>query len=200
MAAPDARHTRDEAVARAELGAAYKHFRDGLLAFLAGKLGNHAMAEDLLQEVFLKALDALRRGARPDNLPAWLRGIAANTLADHYRRSRPTQPLPDDLADQGAGGNEAELEMAACMLPFVNALPPRYRAVMRPTVVEGKSGAQVARELGLSPSAVKSRLSRGRVMLRKAILDCCHVEASATGEILEYRRRNSARPRWVEHR
>lgn len=56
-------------------------------------------------------------------------------------------------------------------------------------MLEGRTATAVARELGLSDSAVKSRRSRGRRLLRAAILDCCHVEVAANGEILEYRRR-----------
>ncbi len=174
-----------------ELAVAYPRFREGLLAFLRSKLSEPAVAEDLLHEVFLKALDALDRGARPGNLPAWLRTIAANALADHYRRSRPTEALPVDLADDGPDHNQAEQEMAICLIPFINGLPPKYRKVMYATILEGKSGAQLSREMDLTPSAIKSRMARGRAMLREAILDCCHIEASASGEILEYRRRGS---------
>jgi len=180
---------RIEGGAGAELGAAYRQFRRRLLAFLRGKLAEPAMAEDLLHEVFLKALAALDRGAPPDNLPAWLHGIAANAISDHYRRSRPTEKLPEELPDPDPVGNLAEKEMAACLVPFINGLPPKYRAVMQSTVLEGRTGASLARELGMSPSAVKSRAARGRAMLRDAIVDCCHVEARASGEITEYRRR-----------
>ena len=175
--------------ASTELAVAYAQFRKRLLAFLQGKLSEPAVAEDLLHEVFLKALDALGRGARPDNLPAWLHGIAANTLSDHYRRHRPTEYLPDELADGGSENNLAEKEIATCLEPFINGLPPKYREVMQATVLEGKTGASLGRELGLSPSAVKSRAARGRAMLRDALLDCCHIEFSASGEITEYRRR-----------
>jgi RNA polymerase sigma-70 factor, ECF subfamily len=179
----------EEGAAGTDLAASYREFRQGLLAFLRGKLGDVAVAEDLLQEVFLKALSALDRGAKPGNIAAWLRTIAANTLIDYYRTRRPTQDLPADLASEPPGRSIAEREMAECLLPFINGLPPIYRDVLYPTVLEGRTATAVARELGLSDSAVKSRLSRGRRLLRAAILDCCHVEVAANGEILEYRRR-----------
>lgn len=183
------RSMKQESAASAELAAAYPRFREGLLAFLKSRLGEPATAEDLLQDVFLKALAALDRGARPDNLPAWLRTIAANTLSDHYRRGRPTQALPTDLTDTGPTRSQAEREMAECLQPFIDGLPAIYREVMRAIVIEGKTGAQLSRELGLSSSAIKSRSARGRSMLREAIIDCCYVEAGASGEIEEYRRR-----------
>jgi RNA polymerase sigma-70 factor, ECF subfamily len=172
-----------------ELAIVYAQFRKRMLAFLNSKLSEPAVAEDLLHEVFLKALDALDRGARPDNLPAWLHGIAAHALSDHYRRNRRTEGLPDELADQGPERSLAEKEIAACLVPFINGLPPKYREVMQATVLEGRTGAALSRELGLSTSAIKSRAARGRAMLRESLLDCCHIEATATGEITEYRRR-----------
>jgi len=180
---------RNGSTAGTELAVAYAQFRKRMLGYLQARLSEPAVAEDLLHEVFLKALDALDRGARPDNLPAWLHGIAANALSDHYRRNRPTEGLPDELPDTGPEGSLVEKEMATCLVPFINGLPPKYREVMQATVLEGKSGAALSRELGLSASAVKSRAARGRAMLRESLLDCCHIEASVSGEITEYRRR-----------
>lgn len=172
-----------------ELADAYERFREGLFVYLRSKTHDPAVAEDLLHEVFLKALDALDRGARPLSLSAWLRGIAANVLSDHYRRARPAEPLPPDLEATTASRSQAEREMAECLRPFIQGLPPRYRDVMQATVIEGRSGAQLSRDLGLTPSAIKSRAARGRAMLRRAILECCHIEAGDSGEILEYRPR-----------
>ncbi|MCP1727642.1 RNA polymerase sigma-70 factor (ECF subfamily) [Natronospira proteinivora] len=189
MSANPSLHIQRDKAAGDALAAAYPLFRKRLLGFLRRKLAEPAVAEDLLHDVFLKALDALQRGARPDNLAAWLQTIAAHALSDHYRRARPTEALPETLADRGPERSQAEREMAECLRPFIEGLPAKYRLVMSTTVLEGKTGAELSRELGFTPSAIKSRAARGRAMLHDAILECCHVEAKASGEIEEYRRR-----------
>lgn len=168
---------------------AYRTFRKGLLAFLRSNVREPSTAEDLLHEVFVKATKALEGGERPANLSAWLYRIARNTLIDHVRRERPAEALADDLIATGPAGLPPEQTLALCLEPFIRELPQKYRDVLLATAIEGRSLADWARETGLSASAAKSRASRARTMLRDKVLDCCHVEAARTGEVLHYHRR-----------
>ncbi len=181
-----------QAVKAVELADSYREFRKGLLAFLQGRVEDPAVAEDLLHEVFLKALGALDRGVEPVNLSAWLYRIARNSVIDHYRTRRVTAPVPDDLvAIDGHSGLPPEQTLALCLKPFIDKLPGTYRETMLATALEGRTMAAVAEEQGVSTSAVKSRVSRGRKMLREKVLDCCHLELARSGEILDYRKRDS---------
>ncbi|MEX0605558.1 MAG: sigma-70 family RNA polymerase sigma factor [Marinobacter sp.] len=174
-----------------QLAESYREFRAGLLGFLHSKVSNPSVAEDILQEVFLKALIALERGATPANLPAWLQRIATNTVIDFYRTRRQTVPVPDDLpAQEGVYAPSAEQTLALCLKPFINELPDIYRQAMLATAIEGRSLVAVSEDEGLTASAVKSRVSRGRRMLRQKVLDCCHVEVARSGEVLAYVKRD----------
>lgn len=174
-----------------QLAESYREFRFGLLGFLQSKVSDPFIAEDLLQEVFVKALAALNRGVTPSNLPAWLHRIASNTVIDFYRTRRQTLPVPDDLmANEEPYAPSPEQTLALCLKPFINELPDIYREAMLATAIEGRSLATLSEEKGLSASAVKSRVSRARRMLRQKVLDCCHVEAARSGEVLEYSKRS----------
>ncbi|WP_372958547.1 sigma-70 family RNA polymerase sigma factor [Marinobacter sp.] len=168
---------------------AYRTFRSGLLGFLRSNVHDPSLAEDLLHEVFVKATRALEGGEQPANLPAWLYRVARNTLIDHYRRQRPVEAVPDDVEAGEPFSLPPEQTLALCLTPFIHQLPETYREALLATAIEGRSVAAWAREAGLSQSAAKSRVSRGRAMLREKVLDCCHVEAARTGEVLEYYRR-----------
>lgn len=168
---------------------AYRAFRSGLLGFLRANVHDRSLAEDLLHEVFIKATRALGQGEQPDNLSAWLYRIARNTLIDHYRRQRPVEEVPEDLEAGEPFSLPPEQTLALCLIPFINQLPGKYKEALLATAIEGRTVAEWARDTGLSPSTAKSRVSRGRAMLREKVLECCHVEAARTGEVLEYYRR-----------
>mgnify|MGYP001627798405 CR=1 FL=1 len=172
-----------------EVDGAYRALRKGLLGFLRANVHEPSLAEDLLHEVFVKATRALDQGERPTNLSAWLYRVARNTLIDHYRRERPVVEVPDNLAAGEPFSLPPEQTLALCLTPFINQLPGKYRDALLATAIEGRSVAEWARESGLSASAAKSRVSRGRAMLREKVLDCCHVEVARTGEVLDYHRR-----------
>src|SRR5688500_7710581 len=83
-----------------DLEAAYAQTRRALLPYLRRLSGDAQLAEDLLHDVMLKALAALRDGREaPRNLGAWLYRVAHNAAMDHHRSLRPDKPLDDDTAE-----------------------------------------------------------------------------------------------------
>lgn len=171
--------------------AAFAGLRGRLLAHLRRQLDDVSVAEDLLQEVFVKALAAQAGGQRPLNLSAWLYGIARNSLIDYYRAKRPTEALPETLQAEVPELDTAVQELAACLLPLARQLPAIYRSTLLAVDFEGRRLQEVADEQGVSLSAIKSRASRGRQLLKKGLLACCEVELSQQGAVLDYRRRGA---------
>jgi RNA polymerase sigma-70 factor (ECF subfamily) len=64
---------------------------------------------------------------------------------------------------------------------MVAAPPEPYWRAVRPVDLDGASQVALARELGLSQSGAKSRMQRGRTMLRNAFLRCCAIERNSAG-------------------
>lgn len=162
-----------------------------MLGYLRQQVTDPVVAEDLLHEVFLKALTAGERGDAPKNLSGWLYTIARNTVIDFYRAKRPMDVLPDDLVAEDSGNNLVEQALSECLRPLTEQLPPLYRDTLLATDFHGKTMHSLASEWNVSVSAVKSRTSRGRKMLKEKLLACCHVEVSGTGEVLDFHTHNS---------
>ena len=78
-------------------------------------------------------------------------------------------------------------EVAACLIPFIRALPPAYGEALMLTDIGGLPQAEAARRLGLSVSGLKSRVQRGRAKLKQALLRCCAIETDRWGTVLDYR-------------
>jgi RNA polymerase sigma-70 factor (ECF subfamily) len=123
-----------------------------------------AEADDLMQDVFLAALEkigTLRDGAA---FGGWLCMIARNRAADFHRGRRRTVEIPDDL-----GRPDAERAEAERVLRAIQALPEAYRETLVLRLVEGLSGPEIAEQVGLTPESVRVNLHRGMKMLRERL-------------------------------
>lgn len=159
--------------------------RAGLLSFLRQRVGD-ALAEDLLQGVFVKAQAGLP-GLQMERPRAWLYRVARNSVIDHYRTRRVGEPLPDDLPEtrDGAEGDPG-IGLERCVRPMIDRLPAGYREAVLLAEIEGLPLATVAERLGLSLSGAKSRVRRGRAMLERCFLDCCQVEVDRRGKPIRW--------------
>ena len=174
----------------AEFDATVAEFSAKLRAFIRRRVRDDATADDLTQETMLKVFrsrEALRDGQR---IEAWLYRIARTTLIDFYRRQRPGVELPANLADESAEpADEVTAAMTHSLRIFLEELPEAYREPVRLAEFEGLPLAKIALRMGLSLTAVKSRVRRGRAMLKKKLQDCCRLEFDRMGKVIGYERR-----------
>jgi RNA polymerase sigma-70 factor (ECF subfamily) len=114
-------------------------------------------------------------------ISGWIWQIARNALADHYRARplTPDDPSAEPAPDDDAGPDDALTGLATWLAGAIDALPPRYGDALRQTEIEGRTMREAAGALGVSVSAVKSRVQRGRALLRARLLRCCAVEVDA---------------------
>lgn len=124
-------------------------------------------AEDVMQEVFLKAvrkLDTLRNRGNPR---AWLVQIARRACFDHQRRRPATQQLPDDLAIATSSRDSKVVDVRAA----ISKLPEGYREAIALYYLDGRSCRNVAASLAISEAAVRQRLVRARLMLHDLLVE-----------------------------
>lgn len=91
-------------------------------------------------------------------------------------------PAPEDDAVDA-------LDLARCLRPLLDALDEDDRSILEQVDAAGRSQADLARELGVSLSTVKSRVQRARQRLRASIERCCELELDARGTPIDARRR-----------
>jgi RNA polymerase sigma-70 factor (ECF subfamily) len=163
----NAQHQSDVDAARAGDRAAFGRLFRRLAPVVHGVLlarVRPAEADDLMQEVFLAALekiDTLRDGAA---FGGWLCTIARNRAADHHKTRKKHVELPEDL-----GRPDAERAEAERVLRAIQALPEAYRETLVLRLVEGLSGPEIAEQVGLTPESVRVNLHRGMKMLRERL-------------------------------
>ena len=173
------------------LETAWNDVASKLRGYIRSRVRDHAAAEDILQDVFLKAHKRAPESSTVANMEGWLFLIAKNAVADYYRRSKNTTEVPDDLP---AESNDEPLTNADLLQDsfrkMVMTLPDAYRDALLLTEFESLTQKQLAERLGISLSGAKSRVQRGREMLKTALLDCCKFEFDRRGNIIECEPRN----------
>jgi RNA polymerase sigma-70 factor, ECF subfamily len=148
------------------------------------------LAEDLAQEVLLKAQKGLATAPAKDKLAAWMFQIARNVVIDFYRSSRGREQVVPDAGEAPAPTEEVEATAAlmACLRPMIERLPQPYREAMELTEYDGLTQPALAERLGISVSGAKSRVQRGREKLKGMLLDCCRIEQRTGGGIVDVER------------
>ena len=151
-----------------------------LHAFLRHRAPEGVSADDLLQDLFLKALLKDRAFCEIENPRAWLFEVARNLVHDQLRRKRDTRPVPDDLPTP-----EPELDIADglvdCLPRVLSELAQADREVIELCDLGSMTQAQFAQIKALSLPAAKSRIQRARQRLRAQLIEACQVRFDDEG-------------------
>ena len=159
-----------------------------LRTFILDWITNAEDADDLLQDIFTKIHNNLSSLKDEGRLTAWLFQITRNAITDFYRQLKvqPSEQAPATVIVDNQDDNALNREVAGWLEPMLESLPEKYRQALRLTELEGMKQSELARELGISLSAAKMRVRRGREKLKAILLDCCHFELDRRGNILDY--------------
>jgi RNA polymerase sigma-70 factor (ECF subfamily) len=159
-----------------------------LWRFIRRKVSDDHVAEDLLQETFVRVHKSIGTLHVADRLSGWVYRIAGNVIFDHHRKARnstvaladvdPADDFDDSLSPLRCHG-------AGWLNEMIRSLPESYREAIELAEIEGQSQQEVADRLGLSLSGAKSRIQRGRSMLKGILEQCCHFEFDARGNMLD---------------
>ena len=133
--------------------------------------GDSCLAEDLLQDIFIKVFVNIKKLRSPEAFNSWLYRIAVNTCMSFARKRGKSRELPfEDIEDAGSaedvGKNiRRQLEQA------VNILPPRQKAVFHLHDVQGFTHREIAGIMGCSAGTAKSQLFKARMKIRNFLKD-----------------------------
>lgn len=160
-------------------------YQEKLFSFIRSKVETSEDAEDILNDVFAKLIRTAKDKTIPDNVSSWLYRVTKNTIVDYYRAKKIFEQLPDDLSAKSEDWNIIQ-QLSKCMLPMIRALPESYQQTLILSEIEGKKYNEVAADLDLSLSAVKSRILRGREKIHRNMVSCCTIYRNDAGEVVDY--------------
>jgi RNA polymerase sigma-70 factor (ECF subfamily) len=176
-----------------DLKSIWNKFRTELLNYIKTKVSDEYAAEDILQEVFIKIHKNIDQIDNLYNLRAWLYRITNNTIIDFYRKNKPFLPL-DEVGDNIAVEEELidmNEEIAACLQPFLQNLPDKYRRPLELFEFDGMKHKEISKKLNLSLSGSKSRILRAKKKLKEVLTECCEFEFDSYGNIVDYKEKKT---------
>ena len=156
--------------------------RHHLLAYLRGLCGDSHIAEEMLQEVWLRLSEAIDKGITIENTQSWSRGVARNLIKHHWRDKAKHQDLPDDnlldLIDksfeENNTNNDQYSDFIDALRDCVSELPLKAKALIEYKYKYNFTFEKIADKLNENKNALMMRASR----LRSILQDCIQRKVS----------------------
>jgi len=149
--------------------------------FLAKRLGNTAVAEELLQQSLKKAVEHPPEATENASVTAWFYRILKNTLIDYYRSSASENKKISELAEMTAhlgldstkAFDDIQAGICECLNDLLPTLKENYAEVIKLVDLQNESIEAVANKLGVTPNNLMVRLHRARQALRDSLEQAC---------------------------
>lgn len=159
-----------------ELIAAYERYADDIFRYCLTNTRDRALAQDLMQETFMKAWKYFQKGKDIEHLKALLYKIAKNLIIDHSRKKKPDASL-EDLMEVGWAPTEDDTQNnndrmdAEHAIKALEHVKEEYREVLELKYLQDLSTKEIAAHLNIKANLVSVRLNRGLKQLRKYVPD-----------------------------
>jgi len=149
----------------------------GFLAFLQKRLGDRALAEDILQEAFVRGLHKLDTLENDESASAWFYRILRNAVIDHHRRrasrDKKLEAFAAELEQHVQPEDEVRDVVCRCVSELAHTLKPEYAEALRRVEVDGIAVKDYAVEAGITSNNAAVRVFRAREALRKQVTRSC---------------------------
>jgi RNA polymerase sigma-70 factor (ECF subfamily) len=146
------------------------------LGFLERRLGDRALAEDILQDAFARSLTKVAELREADSARAWFYRVLRNAIVDYARqkqtRSERLNRFAAELATQ-VEDEETAREVCQCVKRVAVTLKPEYAEAVQRVEVEGMSMKQFAESIGITSNNAAVRVFRAREALKQGLLRTC---------------------------
>lgn len=167
----------------------WNDMNDRLTHFVNGKIKDPDVSKDIVQDVFLKVFTKYDTLKNKEKLVPWIYQVTRNEIISHFRKikfnSAPEETQAEEFIDETLTS-----ELTACINPFLNTLPEKYKQAVILADIENIPQKEIAEQLGISYSGTKSRVQRGRELLKSAYNQCCTISTDVYGDVIDYKAKN----------
>lgn len=155
------------------VGPVFQQYRDILARYIQSRVKDPLDSEELLSQVMMKIYDHCEKLQGIRNTEAWLVAIARNAVTDYFRQRQKssTTELKETFALEEEPNVMQELE--ACIPSLIARLPEKYAQPLADYELKGIPQKSLAAAYGMSESGLKSRVQRGRKMLKELFTEYC---------------------------
>ncbi len=175
---------------RSHMEQIWDDFRLPLKRFISSRISNQQDVEDVLHDVFFKIFSNLSTIFDDKKIHAWIYRITRNAIVDYYRNKKLIE-IPDDLLNPEDEDLSINKAISECLKTMIETLPDKYKEAVILTEIQNLTQKELSEKIGLSLSGAKSRVQRGRNMLKTMLLNCCNIEFDRRGNIIDYQYKSS---------
>lgn len=158
----------------------WNEFSIALKKFILSKVKEETIADDILQEVFIKIHLKKHMLQKEAKLKPWLFTIANNCILDYFRNNK-NHPLNLTLSYEEESSETHNAK--DCLLPLILNLPKIYKEALLLSEIKALKQKEVAKTLNISLPAAKSRILRGKKELKKGFIACCDYTLDENGHL-----------------
>jgi RNA polymerase sigma-70 factor, ECF subfamily len=150
--------------------------------FVYRKVKDKSLADDIVQDVFLKVHAKLGQLKDSEKISGWIYQITRNLITDYFRsKSRIISALDLDWESDHQRLNEC---VSTCLQEMLLTLPQNYREALELTELNNLSQTELAQRLNISYSGAKSRVQRARQMLKEKMEESYRIKMDAYGNVI----------------
>ena len=157
-------------------------YAEDLRRFILSKVKDAVIAEDILQDTFIKIHTKLHTLKDSDKLKSWVFAIARYTILDYFKTSKLTYPT--DVVEIEVEVEKIEHNEQDCLRGILKKLPKKYRDPLFLSDIKGMKQQEVAKQLKLPLSTVKSQIQRARKQIAQGFMDCCGFVMNEEGHLV----------------
>ena len=162
-------------------------YSDDLKRFIISKVKDRTIADDILQDTFIKIHTKLHTLKDITKLKSWIFTIARNTIMDYFKSTNQIFELTNLKTEtQIEASDHTEKD---CLQGILQSLPKKYRDPLFLSDIKGLKQKEVATKLNQSLPTTKSQIQRARKLIAKGFIDCCdfvmNKDGNLVGEIKE---------------
>ncbi len=176
MPDPDMETSPEAPLSSEVVSALVGNHRD-FLAFLQKRVGDRALAEDILQEAFVRGLHKLGTLEKDESATAWFYRILRNAVIDHHRRRRAVdrklESFAAELERQVEPEGDVRGAVCQCVGKLAGTLKDEYADALRRVEIDGLAVKDYAAEAGITSNNAAVRVFRAREALRKQVARSC---------------------------
>lgn len=147
------------------------------LSYLQRRVGDRAVAEDILQDAFAKVIARPEHAPQDEGIVPWFYRALRNAAVDYYRRQgaagRALDAFTRELETSETPDDELHAEICACVTRLAHGLKPEYAEALAAIDVQGTPVKVFAEQKGLSASNAGVRVFRAREALKKRVTESC---------------------------
>jgi RNA polymerase sigma-70 factor (ECF subfamily) len=163
----------------------WNEFSSQIRGYLLKKVKVEDDADDLLQDIFIKIHSKLGGLKDEKKLAPWIYQMVRNSLTDYYRKNNlETSEFKEESTESSIDETSDDIYSACvsgCLQVFMNRLPDKYKVPLELSDIRGLKQKDIAEQMDLSYSGLKSRVQRGREMIKDMFLDCACITQHNNG-------------------